>query len=304
MSNNGRIATWSNVGTDVKGIRTLETVLKKSGLDYNVVKLPLYTGDNKDISVSGRVATVRDTDNKVYGIVSENYEVCQNSDAFDFVNSIKNDIEFVRAGETKSGLVYIIARSESMQILGDTFRPYIIFQNGHNGGYSIKAAISPLRIICQNQFTMAFKESSNTVNIRHTSTMSDKLDEAKTVLQSVSNHMKTMSNEAEKYASIKVTTDQVTKVIDSIFPINADMSTRAVNSAESKRMAFRAAYDHDDNSNFRGTMWGIINASSDYITHYTPDRTSSNWNDNRFVYVTLNPAVMSSFIKTAMSVVG
>lgn len=298
-----RTATWSSMGTDVRNVKTLETVLNKSGLNYNIEKVPIFAGDSK-IEIPGRVATVRKEDGKVYGIVSDSYEVCQNADAFDFVNNIKEDIEFVRAGETESGLVYLIAKAQEMNVLGDKFQPYIIFQNGHNGGYSIKAAISPLRIVCRNQFTMAFKESSNTVNIRHTSAMSDKLQDAQNVLRSINSYMETLNKEAEKYAGIKLSPDQVSKVIDEFFPITQEMGTRAVNSMLDKKDQFLRAYQNDDNGNFRGTVWGMINAASDYITHFNPNKKTSNWDENRFVYVTFNPAVIDTFIQKAMMVAG
>jgi len=157
-----RIATWKPIGEDVSRVKTLETVLRKSGLDYEVKKQEIYTGEDKKIIVPGQFATVG-SNGRVYGIVGKDYMVCQNYEAFDFINYIKDDIKFVKAGETVSGLVYIIAELPEVKVLGDEFKPYVIFQNGHNGGISIKAAICPLRIVCQNQFSMAFAKTKNAV---------------------------------------------------------------------------------------------------------------------------------------------
>lgn len=292
---NIREATWQGIGTTVSDCTNLDQVLKVSGLDYQVKKSPIYV-ENK-ILIDGKVATVREGDNHVYGIVSENYEICQNKDAFDFVNYINDDIKFVKAGETSGGLVYIIAELPEVKVLGDDFKPHVIFQNGHNGGIAIKAAICPLRIVCQNQFNFAFKDTQNTVVIRHNSTMEGKLIDARNVLSTTASYMDSLTREAEKYASIKLSSEKVSKLIEEFFPITGEMSERTVSTITSKRNELLSAYMADDNSNFRGTVWGMINAASDYISHCSPSRKSDNWQENKFVYVTFNPAFINQFVQ-------
>lgn len=293
-----RQATWYEIGTDVNNCNNLDDVLKRSGLDYTVKKSPLYI--ENDIVVPGRVATVRESDNHVYGVVGDTYEICQNRDAFDFINYINDDIKFIKAGETLGGLVYIIAELPEVKILGDSFKPHVIFQNGHNGGIAIKAAICPLRIICQNQFNISFRQTENTVTIRHNSTMESKLIDARNVLSTTADYMMTLNQEAEKYAGIKLSPEKVSKIIEDFFPITENMSVRSVNTIESKRNEFLRAYNADDNYSFRGTVWSMINAASDYISHTAPTRKSDNWQENKFLYVTFNPAFINQFTQFVM----
>lgn len=292
---NIREATWQGIGTTVSDCTNLDQVLKTSGLDYQVRKSPIYA-ENK-ILVDGKVATVREGDNHVYGIVSENYEICQNRDAFDFVNYINDEIKFVKAGETLGGLVYIIAELPEVKVLGDSFKPHVIFQNGHNGGIAIKAAICPLRIVCQNQFNLAFRDTQNIVVIRHNSTMEGKLIDARNVLSTTASYMDSLTKEAEKYASIKLSSERVSKLIEEFFPITGEMSERTVSTITNKRNELLSAYMEDDNANFRGTVWGMINAASDYISHCSPSRKSDNWQENKFVYVTFNPVFINQFVQ-------
>lgn len=286
-----RTATWFNLGENVEGLSSLDDVLKKSKLDYNVIKTPIYTdSQNNKLSIDGVNATVIEGTNKVLGIVSSKYEICQNREAFDFVNYIDGDLKFVNAGMTRGGLVYIISELPEVNILGDSFKPHVIFQNGFNGGISIKAAICPLRIVCQNQFNISFKETNNSISIRHTSTMQDKLLQAREVMRDTASYMKTLTEEAEKYANIKLSKKQVSDILNDFFPIVEQMSDRQKNSIERKKLEFTQAYNCDDNSNFRGTAWGIINAASDFITHYK-SRNTDKYLENRFTYVTFFPAL-------------
>lgn len=287
--------TWDKIGTDVSSNNSLDEVLRSSGLDYEVVKTPIYYSGDR-IKIKDRVATIRKSDKKLYGLVGPNYTICQNRDAFDFINYIDNDITFVKAGETYSGLVYIIAKLPEVDILGDKFEPYVIFQNGHNGGISLKAAICPLRIVCQNQFTVAFKEANSTINIRHTSTLESKLHEGREILSNVSEFMKTLNARASMLAGIKMSDSMISRVLDNMFKIKDDMSVRSVNAINARKEDFLRAYNTDDNFNFRGTAWGLVNAYSDYITHSNPTRRSDNWEENRFMYVTFNNKLMGDFI--------
>lgn len=298
-----RAVTWANLGTDVSGSKTIDEVLSAAGLNYDVEKVEIQAvldpSSNLVAKIPDRVATVRKDTGDVLGIVSPQYEICQNRDAFDFVDLIgaDSDLRFVRAGQTAGGLVYIIGELPKVKILSDEFTPHVIFQNGHNGGISLRAAIAPLRIVCQNQFNMAFKDAQNSISIRHTSQLESKLSEAQNVLRSTSIYMDEVNKFAEKYAGAKITDSVIDDIINHCFPIPVEGSTRAVSTIQARREAFRAAYNAEDNQNFRGTAWGLINAYSDYVTHFEPGRKTESWAENRFTYVSLSPKLMSAFIE-------
>lgn len=292
-----RTATWSNIGTDVLGKKSIHDVLKISDLDYTVEKRKLLTADG--IEVTGRKATVRTDTNEVLGIVSDSYNICQNEEAFSFLDYVE-DVEYVRSGTTHAGLVYVIGRLPEVNILGDSFQPYIIIQTGHTGGISLKACICPLRIVCQNQFNYAFKNTNNAISIRHSTNLESKLEEAKFLMKSVAAHMSQVTKEAEKYANTKVDSSQIAEIINTIFPITEDLSDNMTRNIEAKRVAFIEAYNSYDNSNFTGTAWGLFNAYSDFFTHQTPSRKTATSSDNMFAYVTLTPA-MSKFIEIVNS---
>ena len=298
-----RFATWNNIGSDVSNFNNLESVLEASGINFNVKKTPLYTKFGEDlIPVEGVVSTVREDTGDILGIVGENYQVCQNRDAFDFINYIDSDVKYVKAGVTYSGLVYVIAELPEVSILGDSFKPHVIFQNGFNGGVSIKAAICPLRIICQNQFNIAFKESGSYVSIRHNNTMEEKLLQARDVLQTTALYMSSVNNIAESMAAIKLPAHKFTSIVEDLFRISPEMSDRQRNRIISERARLINAYNEDDNSNFRGTAWGAVNAYSDFITHAEPARRTKNYDENHFMAISFNGEGMNNFVNIVSAV--
>lgn len=291
-----RVVTWNNIGTEVIGCTDMESVLAKSKLDYTVIKKPVFLptvstelDENGNYPVEfnkieNRFATVRKEDGHVYDIVSDRYEIVQNHTAFSFVDYMTEDIEFVKAGETETGKVYIIARMEEMNILGDKFTPYIIFRNGFTGAVRISSAICPLRIVCQNQFNFAFKETANTVAIRHMGNAHERLEDAKESLRMCADYMSHLNIVAEKYAGMKFDKFKLNAILNEMFPINEEgISEHKRTLLKEEKLRFITAYEQDDNTNFRGTAWGIINAYTDLITHKEPRSKKSARFENQFI---------------------
>lgn len=291
-----RAATWTNVGTDVKGSKSIAFVLQNAGLDYEVEKRPVFmrTDSGEEVWIPNRFVTTRQSDDHPYDVVSDKFEVIQNHDAFDFVNYLSDDIEYERAGETENGMVYIIGKLPNVDILGDAFTPHVIFRNGFSGKVKISAAICPLRIVCQNQFNFAFGSAANTVNIRHVSNAESKLLEAREILRTSYEYMNTLKLTAEKLSSKKVSKKQMELIVNNqLFPMpraEEDMNPYARQCVERARNAFMKAYEHDDNGNFRGTAWGLVNAYTDYMTHVNTDtskkKTAEELAESKFVRTT------------------
>lgn len=291
-----RTSTWSKIGKDVSECKDMEQVLAASGLDYTVEKRPVFMMANGDgmpeqtgwQTLHNRFATVRTSDNHAYDVVSDKFEIIQNREAFDFVNYMGDDLTFEKAGETANGMVYIIGKLPEVSILGDAFTPYVLFRNGFNGKTKITAAISPLRIVCQNQFNFAFKNASNAITIRHVRNAEAKLEEARETLKMTADYMQEINLLAEHFATIKISDNQLERVVKYLFPIpeRGDVNPFKRKNLEEQRSAFLAAHRQDDNANFRGTAWGLINAYTDYVTHKEPAGKRDDRYEGKFVTTT------------------
>jgi phage/plasmid-like protein (TIGR03299 family) len=299
-----RTATWTNIGTDVSGITTVDDVLRESGLNYEVEKRPIYVTDNSgtQIQIPNKVATVKKDTGEYIGVVSPNYTVYQNSDAFDFIDSIEN-VKFVKAGETASGMVYIIGKLPDVTVLGDTFTPHVIFQTSHNGVFNIKATICPLRIVCQNQFAMSFGSVRNTVNIRHSSQIVGRMTAAKRLIQDTAQYMNGFTDTAEELALLKLGSNQTFyNIVDAFFESTKEITERQQRALDSKKSQIIQCYNADDNSDFKGTVWGAVNAFTDFVTHEQKKQTKT-MNESQFMNVTFDTAALTKFLTIAKSYV-
>ena len=303
-----RTTTWHAIGKDVQECMDMEQVLQKSGLDYTVEKRPVFTnfGEDNDqkLIIPNRFVTVRKEDNHTYDVVSDKFEIVQNKDAFDFVNYMGDEIFYEKAGETQNGMVYVIAKLPDVDILGDTFTPHVIFRNGFSGKVKITAAICPLRLVCQNQFNFAFKNTQNAITIRHVQNANEKLAEAREVLKMSADYMAELNKQAEKYAGMKLSEMQIAKILDQMFPIDniEEMNPYKRKTLLEARTAFARAHEAEDNQNFKGTAWGLINAYTDYITHKVPQGKADTRDEGKFMTVTFHPAMMNQILTAIQTV--
>lgn len=291
-----RTATWAGIGTDVRGCNDVASVLEKAKLDFEVTTQPLVT--ESGIIVPNKVATVATVngESKVLGVVSEKYNICQNYDAFNFVDGISDELSFQKAGMTQTGMIYVIGVLPQVTVLGDSFSPYVILQNSFNGEYSLKATICPVRIVCQNQFSRAFGHSNNNVSILHSSNMMTNLEQAQILLKGVANYMEDFEHHADIFASMKLNSSPEA-IIDAFFraSVEGEVTERVENRIHEQTADLLHLYDSDDNQNFKGTAWGLINAFSDFDTHQ-PIKSARSSEDSKFLAVTFNPVKFKQFV--------
>lgn len=286
-----RIASWASIGTTIDST-AVEDALTKAKLNYEVAKETLYLADGTRIPEM--VATTYTTTNKegkvskhILGTVGEKYEVVQNRDGFAFVDYISDGLKFVKGGMTHTGMIYLIAELPEVDILGDGFKPYVIFRNSFNGKYQLSAAITPLRIVCQNQFNFAFKHVENTINIRHSARAYDRMEEAKYVLQGVAQYMGKLNEIAKQFAGIKLNKTETEIAVNMLFPTPDNADERAKLVLASQKASFVKMLDADDNQNHKGNAWGLVNAYTDYITHTSIRK--GRYEDSQFMNTCFKP---------------
>ena len=257
-----RTTTWETIGTNVETANNnLDNILAEAKLDYTVECRPVTLADGTPIE--GYQAVVRTTDNKIYNIAKKSYNVCQNRDAFAIVDEFGDAVKVVKAGETGNGLIYLIGEMPEIQVIDDTFKPHMILQNSHNAEFSLKSAIVPVRVVCQNQFNTVFHHA-NSFTVKHLTGIQDKVAEMNAILKNAKDYLEDFSKTAETLAVKKA---DFNRFLDQILPITADMTERKANNVMENRSRFEIAYNADDNANYRGTAWGLLNASMDFDTH-------------------------------------
>lgn len=286
---NIRTATWEAVGSNISAATSVEEALKISGLDYIVEKVPVFLENGTPIP--GAFCTKKEGTNDTFGVVGSQFEIIQNQEALSFVdNLVSEGLTFVKAGENHK-MLYLIGKLPSIEALGDEVTPYLIFQNSHNGSTTLKATIAPLRIVCQNQFNLTFRKAVNKISLRHTKSIKGRLHTAQQVLLQNTEYLSEFQKQALGLAQEKVSKKQVDTLLDGIFEIKPEFNPTQVRRMEEKRDRFLSAYQADDNQNFLGTKWGLINAYTDFVTHKPLRKETPQALENHFIKTTLKGSI-------------
>lgn len=93
---------WHGLGVKVADALSSAEALAASGLGWKVVQKEILTEDGEP--VPGFKANVRDSDEKVLGIVSDRYRVVQNEEAFAFTDRLLGEgVRYETAGSLNGG---------------------------------------------------------------------------------------------------------------------------------------------------------------------------------------------------------
>ena len=164
---------WHGLGTEVPADITPNDMLKAAGLDWRVTPVPAFAEiGGKQVAV-GHSALVRDVDNKILDVITDDWIPNQNETAFEFFNDFvaAGEMEMHTAGSLRDGqLVWALAKvKDGFELFnGDTIESYLLFTNPHKYGWSIDVRFTPIRVVCNNTLTLSLNtQSSKIVKVSH-----------------------------------------------------------------------------------------------------------------------------------------
>ena len=275
---------WHGLGTIVKEAPTSADAIRLAGLDWSVVQEPIYTNFNR--VVEGYRANVRSSDRKVLGVVSDRYKVVQNVDAFSFTDELLGKgVRYETAGSLQEGKkVWLLARLPREYIIaGERISPYLVFSNTHDGSGSVKVAITPVRVVCNNTLNLALGTAKRSFSMIHTGNIQDKIQEAKDTLFMSEEYMDCLGVEFEQLRRQKITDAQVKEYIELLLPMEKDPTPiQSKNIIRLREDMMKRYYDAPDLQKVGNNAYRFINAVSDFATHSNPLRRTANYNENLF----------------------
>ncbi len=286
---------WHGLGQIVEQYPTSEEAIKYAGLDYEVIKSPLFTqgrtisiGDSgelieaNDILVPNSFATLRTDTNTPLGVVGTDYHIVQNREAFAFFDAIVgggDGILYETAGTLGNGeRIFITAKLPDYIRVGngdDITEKYIFLTTSHDGSGSITAAFTPIRIVCQNTLNASLRNMSNVVRIKHTAGAKQRLENAHKVMglaNTLSNQLQDIFN---NWTKVRVTDSEVRKLIqlalcpnkETLIQLekgNYDEISTVFKNTVDDAFAYAMISDTQQMDTTKGTLFGAYNAVTGY----------------------------------------
>ena len=287
---------WHGLGQIVEQYPTSEEAIQHAGLDYEVVKAPLFTKGSSiletadgieigssDLEVPNYFANIRTDNNAVLGVVGKGYHIVQNREAFNFFDAIVGSGEgilYETAGALGKGeRIFITAKLPGYIRVGqgdDITEKYLFLTNSHDGSGSITAAFTPIRVVCRNTLNAFLRSMTNVVRIKHTSGAKQRIENAHKIMglaNTLSDQLGWIFNE---WAKIRVTDREVRKLIQLALCPNKEtlghikkgaedeMSTMFKNTVNDA-FAYAMMNDTQQTDTTKGTLFGAYNAVTGYF---------------------------------------
>jgi phage/plasmid-like protein (TIGR03299 family) len=296
-----RDVPWHGLGAVLDDYPTsIDEALDKAGLgwkvthgDVLVVKAPAWTDDfgvkhpAELVPAKGFKANLREDTGDVLGIVSDEYEVVDNRDAFRFLDAlIGSDMHFETAGSLWGGRrVWVLARlPKYVELGGDLSATYVYVANSHDGSMAVTAAVTPIRIVCSNTLGAALHRSEygagaqRTFRFRHTGNLQAKFAEARQVLGMTIEYAAQFKELADRLARESITSERLERsVLRNLWVIDEDTGKLARRNREQTIASVLDIFAGngiagDTTGNSPGSKWVAWNAIAeqlDYGRRYT-----------------------------------
>jgi len=288
---------WHSLGTRLQKPATSEEAIIQAGLDWDVVKKPVYLKLDKRFQVKDTFAMVRkdkwqNNDCDVLGVVGKNYTPVQNKDAFNFFDSIVGDKKAIyhTAGSLSGGkIIWILAKLPGYirVINNDISEKYLLLSNSHDGSSMVQIKFTPIRVVCMNTLTVAMNKGE-TLKIKHCKDVKDKMRQASELLGIVNEKYDVIERSFKNMVKVQLNEKKLNEYIKSVFPDPVDELQYAT--VDNNREMVRDLFENGLGNNLpgvKGTLWAGYNAITELVDHKITKqnkdmRTKSIWFGNGY----------------------
>ena len=320
---------WHKLGTVYDRPLTVQEALHGCHADYKVALQPLavITPDIRREMDYGSVmalqlnnaivpkymATMRLDTHQFLGIVTEDYGIVQNEDAFKFIDTLVTgkltDAEHTPVIETagvlgKGERVFITAKFPEQIILdnkgNDRVEMYIVFTTSHDGTGAVNCLVTPIRVVCNNTLNLAMRNNSGKLSLRHSRNVMDRLDlreceNAEFVYKTLKMYdvyKNSLETEFKHLQNIKLAELDLMKILAEVTYEDDDLKiykeSNEVYDAEISRSAINRINKMRDvlefgvgqNSDDRGSGMWLINGITSYFQNYANYKSEETKFDN------------------------
>lgn len=282
-----RQVPWHGLGVILEEAPDSAAAIKQAGLDWEVRQTVVKT--DSGLLIPDWYANVRADTNQVLGMVTGRYGIVQNSEAFDFTDSLvgSGDVRYETAGSLRNNrTVWMLAKlqgsdAERFNLNDDKTEMYICFTNTHDGTGSVRVLMTPVRVVCQNTLNLAIKGAQRAWSTTHVGDFKAKAKVAAETLLGTKKYMNELQHTADRLSAIKVSAKRYAEIMNEILPIKDSDSERVKANILSKQEGIAQALKAPDIAKFKGTGWALVNAVSDFLQHSEPQRKTETFKENR-----------------------
>jgi phage/plasmid-like protein (TIGR03299 family) len=293
-----REVPWHGLGQIVNEAPEAEEAIRLAGLDWSVMERQVFRVPIKD--EEGTDSPIRIPDYKILyrsdnknplSIMKESYKPLQNKEAFNFFNPFIDSglASFETAGSLRDGkVVWILATLNKTPIDvggGDLVNKHLLLSNSHDGTLAVRVGFTPIRVVCNNTLTMSHTNAkSQLLRIRHSNKVQQRLSDIQQIVNAYDAKFEATAEQYKALAKTDVSQKELEKYVNIIFELNPNGTDREQTRAKKMQESIQRLFDNGAGQHLKsahGTMWGLYNSVTEYLTHEaTKDndqRLYNNW---------------------------
>jgi len=263
---------WHGLGTRLDNPATALEAIQAAHLDWTVESSPIYSHGGE---VPGYQAIYRADTGKIFGIVTDHYEIVQNGDSWTFMDTIlgPGKAHYHTAGALRDGsVVWILAKLDgTVEIVkDDPVEKYLLLVTSHDGSLALQIHTTPIRVVCGNTMTAALARGRQYVAIKHTTNVHRRIEEAQKALAQGETYFGDMILEAKLFSHQPMSERDMAAFTQALLHINPNATKKLHVHTEAAERDINELFimgRGQDNPLVRGTAWAAYNAVTEYIDY-------------------------------------
>lgn len=275
-----RQPAWHRLGMVVSEEMTTEEVLKNANLNgWNVrgISFDEFLADTPVADSTGKQLIVRNTpgvtedDDKrfdVLGVVGGRYGIVQNEELFDFGAALLGeDSRWETAGSIRRGTTVFGTLALEMETVideqgvADKVNNYLMLSTTHDGSGPMFAGMTPVRVVCANTYNCAVAGLSNTVKIRHTRNVQQRMTEAARVLEYSVKYTEKFAETASDLFETPVTNQEFETMVKTFYSDQSQSESKAgITRWQKKYDSVMELWNGPTQTGIKNTAWGAFGA--------------------------------------------
>jgi phage/plasmid-like protein (TIGR03299 family) len=271
---------WHGLGQELDRPATSAEVIRAAGLDWKVVKQPLFVHNDHDYRIVEDKYMMMRADQKgdgpLFGIVTGSYTPLQNLDAFNFFDDIvgQGAAIYHTAGALGQGeRVWIMAKlPDSIRVIGDDIcDKYLLLSNSHDGKSSVQMKFTPIRVVCQNTLSFALSDGP-TIRVSHKKNMHARMRQARDLLGIIHGCYDEIAQVYQSMLQVKMDKERLAQYYKIVFPDPRDptdeyMLNRIIKNREIAEHYCRSGKGNQEKGVI-DTLWAAYNGVTEMVDYH------------------------------------
>lgn len=276
---------WHGLGTKLNPKTPYDIWLKEAGFLWTAEKAPILFRDKDGVEHYGDNQILYRSDTKAQlGVCSDRYKIVQPEEVMGFYRDLVGvhgwDIEVAGCLDGGKRLWALAKTGDNFGVNGtiDTVETYLLLATSFDGSMATIGKFTSVRVVCQNTLTMSLGDGIAQVAIPHSRQFNS--DEMKLKLGIHTAATAKLKEEAAEMAKYKLKDSEAMKFIIRVLEGKdkdpESMSTRGCNIATNVFNLFRGNGMGATLQSADGTLWGAVNAVTEYLDHHINTRSDNN----------------------------